>query len=606
MTTWISSRAGLAKRDAVIGCVIGLIALVSTPLVGKLSTEIVSRDFHLPDESGVVYAALRSTVNDIPHIGFPYFYAGGYELALGVVFRIFGASFGVARWTLGISMALTVVALYFIFRLARLRRDVSAFFSLSGVVFAHFLNFHAHPAWIASMLLVVAAALVLAVGTERVNLRFWYMGAGVLIGFATMVKQNSGIYGLLGLTLALLLDAIASAFVGAPHLPPRGRVGRMAGMLILFSVPVVIFALVLYVMRQHLSIDQVVFLFMPPVACTAFIAVNLPQLRREGWCIVDGAVVDFVRRILLLGTGFFLGLLPVSIYYGMHDGFGRFIQESFLSVQAEFTRAQPDWPFFGIEGHGSVTITFRRVLLHIVPLLSLGIGLTFAIFRLRQRRWNSAARVMLFGACLISFTHLTLYPVPGTAYLFYMIPLQIIPFAVIFDAILEEWAHRRFYRAGSLVMAFSVVCFGYLTTRLVAGDIEGVKPAGVTLLAPPRGDIYEPVELVQQLSPIVQYLSQQDTTRGCIFYGRHGATVSFLTGRRQVEDYALRYYTAHGLGDPEMQDFVSRVRAARPGVVIVAKQYLTGTATEQELFQVLAEGYTLVVDTDTHLVYKRV
>jgi hypothetical protein len=316
-----------------------LTTLLISPFLGPWSGHFATQEYHISDEGIVLYAAQRASLGELPHISFPYYYMGGLEIGLGIIFRWFGSTFEVARWFLAVSMAAMVSICFLLLVEFSVSIPMAATSAFLSVVIGYLLNYHVHPAWFA-MTLVSCGMLFLHRGLNRNNFML-LIGAGICVGIATTMKQSTGMFALIGFMYFVFwyhsTHHLALDHVRTPDVLTGLRI------FVALLIPVGLFLMLLYVIRMSITIlNFSMFMAMPLMITTVCIwlfskrALHSPKTIRP---VLRGLQFTIVSLL----AGFVLGLAPMLLYYAAHDGLGPLIRESLTKVQTVFSRAEVVW-----------------------------------------------------------------------------------------------------------------------------------------------------------------------------------------------------------------------------------------------------------------------
>ncbi len=162
-----------------------------------------------PDEGIFLQGAVRVAHGQLPYRDFFTFYTPGVFYLLAAVFRLFGRSFTVARWTLVVAGAGVNPASYALGRRVA-SRGTALWFALVVMGSALPFRFLVLPNWFATLLVLVAIAAA-AAATGAVSRRaecVWAAAAGMLTGLTVLFEQSVGAGLLFGLLLGGTLLAL--------------------------------------------------------------------------------------------------------------------------------------------------------------------------------------------------------------------------------------------------------------------------------------------------------------------------------------------------------------------------------------------------------------
>jgi hypothetical protein len=596
------------NRQLVTSCILLFTVLLVAAPLSQLSGFFATKEFHLSDEGMVVDAAERASHGRLPHLAFPYYYSGGLEIFLGCVFNLVGPSFAIARWVLACSMALTVVFAFLLSVSAGISIQTGFVSALAITISAYAVNYHIHPAWLATPPVLLGMLLLLS-GVERGSvLRILF--AGACFGIATSIKQNTGIYALAGSLLFATWAAAVRPASLSPMPPTESTRHRFPStrlaLALLMPVGVIIFFLI--IIRTALTpLNLLMFCLVPCViagfSTYSFWKASLVSARERKF------LVQYHERItILLISGFVLGFLPIAIYYAVAGGLHEFISEAFIKVHGLFTRQQSDWGFTPELTTSNPFTGARRLVLHLLPLFAIAVSFATSILRSKRHPLDSVTLTMFLSSAVLAALHFTLFPVLGAIYLLYLLPLIALPFVFHFEELLKPIFVKPLGRAIALLLLLVFLTTGYLSSRLAAGDWarQDLLAKRIARLNVERGGIYIPIKFVEYLTPILGYLEGRPPEESFLAFDRMCETIAFLTGRASPVDYSLKYYENPGLGEQDLSGIERIAEERKIDIIVIGKHYLPISHSEQGLFAYLQKNFTLVIDNPSHLIYQRI
>jgi hypothetical protein len=590
--------------DLYISVGIILCILAASPLIERWSAHFSTRDYQVTDEGIVLYAALRS-MSTLPHMGFQYYYTGGLEVGVGVIFSVFEPSVEVARWTVASSMTMMAVFVYLLYRLMGLSRFVGVISSCWSVVLAHLINYHTHPAWFAMMCIPLGMILLLK-GIEKKRM-LWLLLSGVTVGIMLSVKQNTAVYVFLGFLFFLHFLMTGEVTDTTSRTMTRWTFLLRLRFLAALVLPLVVTGFLIYIIAAALTVINIALLLLAPAAIA--IANILALWKHRDTPTSCSAMISlFEKRVLVVSTGVLLGFMPMIVLYAIHGGLGVLFDESFFRIHSVLTKLRVDWGFLSEASLENPIIMLRKIVIHGIPLLAIAIGFYVNADRLRTKKLTGTARVLLLNSILFSVLHFTLFPIAGTIYLPYLFPLAVLSFVYVTERLLFERIALPFWRGALLVGILLTAVASYVGIRIAGGDWDeaGLFSKKTVLLQEARGGMRVPVDVAIDLVPLLEYLKTRPQEESFIACNRYNELLAFLTGRRTMKDLALQFYVSYGYHDEEFSQIQTLARERAIDVIILTRMYLRGSPTETELLDFLEREYTLALRSDEHFIFQRI
>ncbi len=577
------------------------IAMLLSPVVRYLSAFFSSEPWYLYDDATIAYTAWRSSLGEIPHIDFPYYYAGGYELILGCIFSLFGVSLGTAQWFVVVQMAVTSVLMFAFARRCGLGRAVSFIIAIVWGGGGYLLNLHLFPAWLAQTLVIAA----LVTFPSVIPVRSWarMLGAGLLLGLASASKQSVGIFALLGFFLVIPILLTEDDPVESENASDK-KTGRGRGISPWLLSPVLPFVFFLYVLRNHLTVWNLLFLLAPVLALSGWILWRVAAFARRPR--TQMALIGAHARtvILLLVGGYAIGLGMVAGFYAVHGGFWRFFSESFLQVQTEMTRF-----FSGIEAGNlsladSPSLVVRRSVVYLIlPMFALG-GFIASRSHLLQYSGRSVRQSTLLVCSMLAVLNMTLFPNPVRYLLVTVLPLAAIPYAVVVEAVVATSIREALMRHVVVLALIISPIAGYVGIRMITGDLKSFVATNATYLDHDRAQIALPAPIAESIRPVLDYLAMRPAEERLHSYDLYNKAFAFLSGRALVHEYG-QLFNFHAQSDDDIRRLSTIVTMERIDILVVGKGYLRGSPAEAELFTSLEPAFSRAVETDSYLIYQK-
>jgi hypothetical protein len=596
------------RRDLLIAFGLFIIVLFLVPTFGVLSAHFATKEFQLSDEGIVVYTGYRASLGQLPHLAFPYYYAGGLEIILGALFNTLGTTFGVARWALGLCMAFTVLLIYLVYAVAGIHRATAVIGAVVSVGYGYLMNYHVHPAWFA-VAFVPLGMLFLVRGLRHGSVSLILL-AGVCTGVSSAFKQTTGIFVLLSFILFTTFIPPNSERESEPErkeLKTRFPLGEARFAAVMIG-PVMIFVFLVYLISSNLTVLNIVLFLTIPALVIVLSMKAIWNVGRTSARVRRSFVQFCEKTSLLLVCGFFLGLLPIMIYYFLHGGIENFLNDSFLKVHSAMTHTVQLWTFAMPESTADPLIMFRRLVVHSVPFLAIVGGLVFSFRRMRKNIYDRSTVLLLLNSLTLSILHFSLFPLPETLYLLYLLPLIALPFMFALDSFLKSKVSSGFLRAAATVLILVIVVGFYWGSRLFTPEWQNEQAISseVTLIDHDRGDIYVPRHVADYLAPVINYLNGRPKDESFAAIDRLDAVVAFLTSHPTVVNYSQLFYLSSGYSGHHYRDLKVLAEKHKIDTIILGRPFLRNTPGEQELFQYLAGHYKPVLNTLNYLGYQRI
>jgi hypothetical protein len=590
-----------------------LTTLLLSPFLEPWSGHFATQEYHVSDEGIVLYAAQRASMGQLPHISFPYYYMGGLEIAVGVIFRWFGSTFEVARWFLAVNMAGMVSIFFLLLVQFSVSIPVAATSAFLSVVIGYVLNYHVHPAWFA-MTLVACGMLFLQRGLNGKKLILLIV-AGIFLGIATTLKQSTGVFAL----IAFMYFVFWYHSTHQLTFEHARTSDAFAGLRVFIAllIPVGLFLMLLYVIRLSITLlNFSMFMAMPLLITT----VSVWLLSRRA--LRSPTTIHLVLRSLLftivsLAAGFVLGLVPILLCYATQDGLDPLIRESLTKVQTVFSRTEVAWAFsYGGEVNNPL-VMLRRLGIYLIPIASIGIGFMWGTKEvLMQQRISVRAQALALNSITLAALWFTLYPLVGIVYLYFLAPMIMVPFVISVDHLLRRGISRPAKRAALVIATIAMAFLVYLGSRLLAGDwkYQGVYVSDIARLDKESGNVCAPTKTVDGIRPVVEYLRTRPENETFVLLNRFNESVAFLTQRKATVDYSLEYYSHHGYSPHSFEEMKWLIEEHKTSTIIVAKEYLSkssdgkgdlaGSPEEKEFFAYVFQNYSGVLETNAYLFYQ--
>jgi len=586
----------IIQSETGVAIAISIAILFVVPAVSTLSAWFTHGDWYLMDEGTILYAAYRSSLGELPHTEIPYFYTGGLEILLGIVFRIFGSTFAVARWTLGVNMALTAALTYLISRKLSVGKTIAACFAVIATTLAYGMNFHIYPAWYGSTCLLLALLFMwngLQTGERR-----WLLVAGVCLGVASSMKQTSGIYGLFAFVLSVLLLSGGLFPLSVSKQPTKKTNVTLA---VLAATPIATLIFFVILLRSQLTLLNVIMFLGTPLIVIAFTLRTVMVMSRS-----HGGAERFVSEtkmvLLPVFAGFALGFLPVALIYAVQGNLGQFVGDSFINIQQAFAHRYSVFKFVEDEATSNPFVFVRWLTLFVIPIAAALIGFLYSI---RNGLKCGELRLLLLLSVLIAFSYFTLYPIAIRMYVLFLLPLVTISAAYFAGIVLSRLFGSTMLRVSTVISIFVLVAMIYLGARSFSGDLDVITTTKVGLLNQHAGNALVSQETIDYLRPVLGYIEHRPTEESFVGFDVFQKLIAFVTRKKIQTDYLQRHY----FNEITPDDFAALKHLAEDrkiDIVVIGRRYLSGSQPEQSLFDYLNSRYDLALDNQTHLVYQRI
>ncbi len=577
------------------GIFVGMLLLV--PFLSVLSVRFTSDDWYLMDEGTVLYTAFRSSLGAPPHIDGPYYYSGGLEVLLGSVFSLFGSTFAVARWTLGVNMGATASIVYLLCTRLSIDRATGAILAVAITAVGYAMNFHVYPAWFATTLLLIAVLLMWQGVQNRNTLTL--IATGFCLGAASALKQTAGLYGLFAFTLfTLIVGSHLRPTITTPHGSHRVNLW----LAFLAALPSAILMFFVLLLRNQLMLINVVMFLTVPAVMVVYATKSVVDVRRRS-PYEAASYVHLSRRVLgSLHFGFLLGFLLLVAYFTLHGGIGKFFSEAFVNVQQAFANRYTVFKFMEDPAANNPLVMLRWFILYIIPVATAVFAFRFTT---RQDRSDVRIQLLLLASITIAILFFTLYPIAIRMYVLFLFPFVAIPLAFLADAALKRVIPSSLVRSSLLITAIVLAIGAYVVGRQLAGDLPKITTGNVAVLDQKGGDVYVPQATMDYVGPVLSYLEGRPKTESFVGFDVFNKLIAFITQRKIHADYLQRHY----FNEITPEDFAELRRSAdenRIDTIVIGKAYLTGSLQEQILFEYLKKNYTLALNNTTHLVFQRI
>ena len=589
------------NRKVVLACAVFLASTLLVPLVARFSAYFSGETWCLFDDGTIAYTAWRAMLGELPHVSFPYYYSGGFELLLGQVFRVAGPSFVTAQWFIGIAMAVTAVIVFLMCVRLGLDDVVSCIIPPATVIIAYVLNFHLAPSWLAQ--LFVMLGFLIASGGVRNDRATGIFLAGICFGIASAFKQTGGIYAVLATVVFLVIPGALT-----PPRDPDGmhsRPDRALGVrtAFVFMQPLFVLALLCYVIRSEPTVVNIVmFLAVPCIMVALSLRETARSLRRAGSS--RSAMVRLNQRSLLsLAAGYLAGLLPLVCLYLLRGGLRQFLAESFLNVQEVVARRATTFNFLSAESLGDLLVMLRRLEVFLLPPLVAVIGFVYALRRLRSAGEERSMKFLLLNCAGAAMMYATLFPNPNRVHVLFLLPMVVVPIAYAVDRFVQRWVPRPSLRPIIVMVVLLAVPGFYAGARFISGSMGEMVSGGSVKLRVERGGTYVPVAVDAQVGPVVLFLQGRPDTETFIGYDPYNKAIAFLAGRRIEVDYLQRHQFGE-VGDSDLRNIIAMCKERKIDTVVLAKGSLRDTPAERDLFAYLDTEFVRELDTPTDLVFQ--
>lgn len=590
----------MSRREILGVAAIIVLMLCVYPLVARFSAYFSTEPWCFFDDGTIAYTAYRASLGELPHIAFPYYYSGGFEIILGVFFKVFSSTFGVAQLVLGLCMAFTAAIIYFMHNRLQIDEYIAGLSSLFVVGMSFVLNFHLFAAWPAQAFVLMGCVLFMNGLAEKKALSI--IVAGISLGLASSMKQTTGIYAIFGFVIYAMVHAATEMTD-----PDRGSKKEWTKPLILEFVFVMIssflpIAFFFFVIRSQIVVINLLTFLLVPAFFTGI----------AGWMFIRRGVMSpevchrtvrsYETTVGLLVFGMILGFLPIVFLYLSVGGLKNFIFESFLQVQQVVSKRSTGFEF-SISKEDFLP-TIRRLIGFSLPLVSSLISVCIGFWRMKRKGIDEVSRWFIFNGILLSVLYFTLYPNINRAYVFILLPLIVMPFVSILDRELQQRVKPRIVRVGIVCMLFVSGLGGYVLSKEMSNDSEKRLAEAITTIDEQRGTIYVPRQIAESVLPVVNYLRTRGSTEKFLGYDVYNKAIAFLTDRSIEVDYQQRHHYAE-MEDQDIYYIISLAEKREIDTIILGKSSLRHTGAERHLFLYLSKKYRLVLDTPTYFGYQR-
>lgn len=592
-----------AKTTFGIAAGLFLVTLLVSPVLDRWSGHFATQEWHLSDEGIVLYASYRTAMDQLPHISFTYYYAGGVEVVLGTIFKMLGSTFGVARWAFAADMAANVSLVFLLLVRFSMGYPLAATFAVGSVVIGRVLNYHVYPAWFAITLVPLAMLFLV----QRVNYenRMTIIWAGVTLGLTTSMKQSTGMFAFAGFLYYLYWHHSITTHK-SPHATQRQSPALAALQLfVMLLVPILLSLIFLYIIRRSIT-PLNLFMFMTlPLTLTAACVWSLWRKAVESPETLRSRLHGLERDVMLLGIGYCGGIAPILLYYLAHNGLQPFIAESFLRIQSTLSSKEVFWPFGSTESGGTIAM-IRRLGIYLIPMTSVVAGLVWGMKKQKSLNGSVKSHALVLNSATLATLWFTLYPLVGITYLYYLLPMIVVPFAFAINILLEKRIKSMGGRVGFVAGVFLLSALLYLGSRLAAGDWQhqGVYADEIVPLDVNAKDAYYPKSTARVLDPVLAYLKTRPHGETFVMIDRTNEAVAFLTKRTTAIDYALLFYSGHGYEPRNFEQIMWLVQEKQTNTVIIAKKYLSESTEVRKLLEYLSRRYSLALDTPNYDIYQ--
>ena len=577
-----------------------LLMLLVYPLVARFSAYFSTEPWCFFDDGTIAYTAYRVSLGELPHIAFPYHYSGGFEIILGGFFRVFRPTFTVAQFVLGLCMASTAAVIYYIHRALQIDRYIAGPSSLLVVGISFISNFHLFAAWPAQALVFVACIFFMN-GLEK-NSAVSIIVAGMCLGVASSMKQTIGLYAIFGFMIYALVHAATE-----PTDPYHGTNTDWTKPLFVELLLVIIFsflpiAFFLFVLRSQIDAVNFLMFLLVPFSFTATGVWMFVRRSARSPEVCHRTVRSYERTVMRLVFGMILGFLPIVLLYLWVGGLKNFIFESFLQVQQVVSKRSAGFEFSVSKEELAPAI--RRLLGFSLPLVSslasFGIGYGWR----RRGGIDQTSRWFILNGILLSVMYFTLYPNVNRAYVFFLLPLIVMPFISILDGGLQQRMKTRIGRVVITGLLLVFVLGGYILSKQMSNDGEKRLAGSITKIDEQRGAIYLPSQIAESVQPVVKYLRTRSATEKFLGYDVYNKAIAFLVGRPIEVDYQQRHHYGE-MEDQDIYDIIALADERGIDTIILGKPSLRHTEAEAKMFLYLSRKYKLVLDTPSYFAYQR-
>jgi len=589
---------GTPKRDILTASLVTLLYLISSPVIEYFSAYFITHDYHLPDEGMTLTAGYLVSLGKIPHIDFTCYYAGGLELLLGLLFSLVGTSFGAARLVLACCFALIAGMSYMLHRMIGVGAFISACVSLVSTILISVAYYHIHPGWV-SIVPTLFGILVLASNSETPS-PWRILTAGICAGIACSIKQTVGVFAIAG--FALYLNFFSSPRVertqnSADKHSGRNLIETMRARWTI-AVPLSMMLFLFWFIRAKFSpVNFMMLLILPGTFIWTALVVTYGRFKLE-------TTRAYERALLILAVGFLSGFSPILIYFISVGAFWNFLAESFLRVQV-LVRGADNWTFLLPDALANYSILARRLLLHLVPLGAIFIGLYVLLGKKILDTGNLNRRLLVLNSIVLSFLHLTLYPICGTVYILYLAPLLILPYSFLFQQAMRwEGFGRGAKFIGAILASFLIL--GAVWQQTTSARQNASVPGNDIVKLEGKGlNLYLPRKIADRYLPVIQYLDRRPRDESFVALDRYNSFLAFATGREIPIDYSLTTYTSGQRGPGAIDNLEEEIQQKKISIVIIPKEYREASEDNRELTEYVRQRFGVDLETQAFLVFRR-
>ncbi|MBM2839821.1 MAG: hypothetical protein HW412_349 [Bacteroidetes bacterium] len=586
------------QSDRAVAIAVFIAMLFLVPAVSTLSAWFTHDDWYLMDEGTILYASYRSSLGEIPHTELPYFYTGGLEILLGYVFQLFGGTFAVARWTLGLNMAATAALTYLISRNLTIDKAIAACFAVAATAIAFGMNFHVYPAWYSGTLLLLAL-LLLWHGLQTTAKHRWLILSGVCLGLASSMKQTSGLYALFAFVICILLVSGQVSLLPSPRrMQSSLRLNTMFSAFV--ATPLVMLTFFVILLRSQLTFLNAVMFLTAPLVIIA-LSVRSVVLAWRNSSTAEKFLANVQTSLVPLVVGVALGFLPLVLLYVSQGGVEQLIGDSFINIRQVFANRYSVFKFAEEEATSNPFVFIRWLTLFVLPIAAALIG----FFHSMRSRHSEQSLLLLLNSALIAFLYFTLYPIAIRMYVLFLAPLVTISAAYFADKVLKKFFTSKAFRASVVVALFAFLVVMYLGSRSLGGDLHLIADTKAGLLDDHFGNALVSQGAIDYLKPVLQYIDRRPEEESFVGFDVFQKLIAFVTRRKIHTDYLQRHYFFEITHD----DFAALKHLAEDkqiDIIVIGKRYLSHSPPESALFEYMNKNYSLALDSRTHLVYQRI
>ncbi len=581
-----------------VACITGALMLVFTPVVARFSAHFATEPWCFYDDGNIAYTAYRASLGEFPHVAFPYFYSGGFEVLLALLFKLFGVSFGIAQWLLGATMALTAALMAYIFQRMGIDAMTAAMSSMLTTGAGVLMNYHLFPGWLAQASVLLGA--VLFMKSQESGSAKLIILAGFCIGLAASFKQTYGIYGFLGLVMYATFYRTAEKPTSRAIVPWRSALFlNMGAVVVMCFIPILLF---ISVLRMHLNVLNAVMFLVVPAAFSVLIAWWF--IRK---CVRNPAESQLTasslwKAIPLLVLGSILGFLPLAGLFALEGSFMSFISESFFQVQDVVSKRYVGFQF--TDSMGGISGVLRRLIGFSLPLVAACLSFGLGFWRLKKNASDTISQSLILNGILLSVLYLTLYPNVNRAYVFFFLPLAAAPFISILENVLQRLSISTRFRSIIMLIVLLMPLAGYILSKQHSNDPEKRLAGEIVKIDDARGNLYVPRSVAENILPVINYLKSRNSEESFLGYDVYSKSMAFVAGRK-VE---INYMQKHHYGELENRDIaelIDAIHVKKVDTIVLGKSSLRDLPLEKELFKVLKEEYVLALENQNYFGFQR-